>query len=692
MYQSLSLLVLLLITIIVYIFSKKMNLPYTIMLVVTGLLLTPIIQIPFFSFIGSFRLSPNILFYVFLPILLFESAYNINYRDLLKDRKSISILSIISLLISSTLIALLLQYILPLIGIKIDFMMGLLFGTLISATDPVAVLALFKSLGAPKRLTLIFEGESLFNDGTALALFLVVLWILKEGWSITYTTFLGWFWSFLSMAIGGAIFGTIVGVIFSKIIEYIKNNETIEIMLTMIVAHLTFLLAELISHNITIGWFHLSLSWVIATTFAAIIMGNYGRYKVSPKVEEYMEKFRWFFAFLSNSLVFILLGLMLNTITIPFHELRTPILIAIWVVVISRAVSVYIPISILNIIDKKTHIPLSRQHLLAWGSLRWALAFMMILMIPDTIIIPIDWYTYSLKDFLMVITMWCILFTLFLKAPTIIPIMKYMNINKLQHTEEVGYMEAAILINLQSIDKLKNALDKWYITDNEYDVLSTKYEHQLKQSVQDMTHYCNNKKEVIENIIKKNLTLYALGIEKQYLKELFRYNEVDEKSFNTILYTIRRQIERVEHDLPQIKSLEERINLDIYQRIGAFFDKNRGSISEYIKYRAKAIITRKVVKEMKYLQSINLWFDKNIFNSIITLYQDFQTIALNKKQEILNKEETNITNIESKLMEKSIFKSAEKLIKELYKKNMISYITYAQLEENININIDNDIR
>lgn len=82
-----------------------------------------------------------------------------------------------------------------------------------------------------------------------------------------------------------------MGIMFSKVIQHIKNNETIEIMLTMIVAHLTFLLAELITHHVSIGSFHLALSGVIATTFAAIVMGNYGRHKISPKVEEYMEKF-----------------------------------------------------------------------------------------------------------------------------------------------------------------------------------------------------------------------------------------------------------------------------------------------------------------------------------------------------------------------------------------------------------------
>ena len=136
--------------------------------------------VPAAGFLDDFRLTPEVLLYVFLPILLFESAYNIQYKELLKNVRSVSLLAVVALVISATLVGVGLKYALSLAGIEVPFIVTLLFGALISATDPVAVLALFKELGAPKRLTLIFEGESLFNDGTALALFLVILGIAVE--------------------------------------------------------------------------------------------------------------------------------------------------------------------------------------------------------------------------------------------------------------------------------------------------------------------------------------------------------------------------------------------------------------------------------------------------------------------------------------------------------------------------------
>jgi len=172
---ALSFISLLLIASGVYIVSEKTKFPYTVALVSVGIGLAFIAKIPGLSFIDDFELTPAILLYIFLPILLFESAYNIRYKELLRNIRSISLLAVVSLSISALVIAFVFQWVLALFGYHVPFIVTLLFGSLISATDPVAVLALFKQLGAPRRLTLIFEGESLFNDGTALALFLVIL-------------------------------------------------------------------------------------------------------------------------------------------------------------------------------------------------------------------------------------------------------------------------------------------------------------------------------------------------------------------------------------------------------------------------------------------------------------------------------------------------------------------------------------
>lgn len=172
---TLSAITLLTLSTLVFVVARRYKLPYTVALVGCGMLVALATRFQPLAFLDDFRLTPEMLLYVFLPILLFEAAYNIQYKDFFRNVRSISALAVISLIVSAGIIGWGLQWLLGLVGVSVPFVVTFLFGTLISATDPVAVLALFKELGAPKRLTLIFEGESLFNDGTALALFLVAL-------------------------------------------------------------------------------------------------------------------------------------------------------------------------------------------------------------------------------------------------------------------------------------------------------------------------------------------------------------------------------------------------------------------------------------------------------------------------------------------------------------------------------------
>lgn len=186
------------------------------------------------------------------------------FRDLLANIGSISLLAIASLFISALCIGAGLYWVFDFFGMHIPFMVALLFGSLISATDPVSVLALFKELGAPKRLTLIFEGESLFNDGTALALFLVILSFFQMDSSqgnlfihmMTHFSHvfhmdlrvLTGVFSFILMVFGGIFFGGLIGVIFSRSIQFFGRNKILELALTIVLAHLTFILADLVNH------------------------------------------------------------------------------------------------------------------------------------------------------------------------------------------------------------------------------------------------------------------------------------------------------------------------------------------------------------------------------------------------------------------------------------------------------------
>ena len=211
----LSVFTLMLVSLGINVVSLKTKIPYTVLLVIGGSLLVPLSKIEIFSFVTSFQLTPELLFFVFLPILIFESAYNINIRNIKENKFAISILAVLGLLISTFFIGFVGHWAFRFLGLEIPLLVTLLFGAIISATDPVAVLALFKEYGAPHRLTLIFEGESLFNDGTAFAIFLVLLDIMINGFHGASTVLEGVL-SFFTMMIGGGGVWPIDGTYFFK--------------------------------------------------------------------------------------------------------------------------------------------------------------------------------------------------------------------------------------------------------------------------------------------------------------------------------------------------------------------------------------------------------------------------------------------------------------------------------------------
>jgi len=156
---------------------RNIPIPYTVFLVILGTLLGVLARSnPEFEPLLLFQLTPDLVLFLFLPALIFESAVNLNARLLLKDLAPVMVLAILALLISTAIIGAGLW-----LALDIPILLALLFGALISATDPVAVIALFKELGAPARLTILVEGESLLNDATAIVAFKIILGLILGG-------------------------------------------------------------------------------------------------------------------------------------------------------------------------------------------------------------------------------------------------------------------------------------------------------------------------------------------------------------------------------------------------------------------------------------------------------------------------------------------------------------------------------
>lgn len=681
----LALLTLLLVALAVSVLAERWKAPYTVLLVVAGSLLVPLAYWEPFRYLKSFELSPDLLFFVFLPILIFESAYNMNIRRLADNARAIGWLSVMSLLISAFFIGAAMWLAMRLIGFEIPFIVALLFGSLISATDPVAVLALFKEYGVPRRLALIFEGESLFNDGTSLALFLVVLEVFLHGYHGVASVAEG-VYMFSTMMVGGLAFGLLMGVLFAKLIGLVKDNEAIEITLTMLVAHLTFVCAELLSRNLEIAGQPFHLSGIIATVTASIVIGNYGRSKISPKVEEYMERFWGYFAFVANSLVFLLMGILFVGLPIDFARFALPIALVILIVALGRALSVYPVVWFLNRQGKEAPIPETWQHLLAWGSLRGALALMMALLIPADATLPGWAYDFTVREFVVAVTIGCIYFTLLIKATTIGGMIKRYKIDALHPFETFGYHQSRALVYEAVLGKLNAYLEKGYINSTLHQRLRDRYQGLRERSLDRCCELVADDEKLAETMLR----LYALGVEKHYLRQLFAYGELNEAVYKRILNKLAVQSDRVERGETQARDLHERYQPDwIEQAVEAGrrflgWRRRRSDIAAeaYMYYRAQVVLIGKVIR---HLETLDERGEGRVFGGcaalglVIGQYRAFEAEARRQMEAVFDKYRDALDRLNEEFAERGLFRAEEKVLQNLLRKELVTPKLYAIL-------------
>ncbi len=672
----LALFVLMLISMGVFFFAGRIKVPYTVLLVLVGSLLVPLSSVPGFRFLGEFQLTPELLFYIFLPILIFESAYNMRIRELQENIRSVSWFAVGSLILSTFFVAGGLFFALRLIGLEVPFLVTLLFGALISATDPVAVLALFKEFGVPRRLSFIFEGESLFNDGTSLAAFLIVLEVVLKGFSGTGTVLEGVF-MFTTMVAGGVAFGILMGFLFAKLIEKAEGNEHVEITLTLLVAHLTFILSEVLSHHLVIAGQEIKFSSIIATVMASMVIGNYGRSKLSVKTAHFMERFWGYFAFVANSLVFITMGLLFASLPIDFVPFVAPILLAVFVVMVGRAVSIYPVAAWLNFSGKEKRIPTAWQHLLAWGSLRGALAVTMVLLIPDDLVLPGWQYDFTIKEFITAITIGCIYFTLFVKATTIGSMIKRYRLDALTPTERAEYHQSRTFIFSYALEKIGGFLEKGYVPATVHDRL----ERELMTKRDGEYAACEKMLGRRSEDFEQALRIYALGIERYILRMLYRFDEVSESVYKRILTKLEVQQERVEEGTPQVRSLDEHFTPDWFEQMTGFVRSRlfhpsaEESLRErYMYYRAQEIMARKAVKELgklKHRSRLESEMYCRVLDETVAAYQAFHDDARKRTAELVAGNGTVLREIDQEFGQRSVKKALAEGLNELTRKEML---------------------
>jgi Na+:H+ antiporter len=344
--------ILLLIAAVVAMLARRLRVPYSIGLVVAG------ISLALLPFSPHIELTKELIFTAFLPPLIFEAAFHLQWKDLKRDLPVILTLATIGVLFSAAVTALGMRYF-----AQWAWTGALIFGVLIAATDPVSVIAIFKEAGAKGRVRLLVEAESLFNDCTAAVLFGIAL-TLAAGQNVSAV---GITWALLTTVVGAILCGGLVARV-ALLLMGRTNDHLIEITFTTVAAYGSFLFAE-----------HFHLSGVLATLTTGLVMGSVGHLgMISDKGRETVETFWEYAAFTANSLVFLLIGM--HEARENFKHVLVSAVIAIAVVTLGRALAIY-PLALL-FARSALRIELKHQHILFWGGLRGALALALALGLP----------------------------------------------------------------------------------------------------------------------------------------------------------------------------------------------------------------------------------------------------------------------------------------------------------------------
>lgn len=379
---------------------RRFPIPYTVMLVLVGVIVKSLAhQVPIFAEAEEFSISPDLVLFIFLPILIFESATKLNGRQLMKDIIPVVTLAVPALFLSAFFVAAFLTFI-----FKVHFMTALIFGALISATDPVAVVALFKALGAPARLTILLEGESLLNDASAIVLFTLCLTLVTQHLTFDTQTVVHSLGEFVRVFVGGAIVGAIAGLILAIVARILKFELQELLIALLVLAYFSFVIAE----------HYLHVSGVMSVVAAGMMSAMFVLPRISVEDCETVNETWDFLALIANTLLFLLMGLTIDVGSLM--DKGVMILFAFMAVLIARAFSVY---GILPMLQKVFHLPkvsLPYQNIMWWGGLKGGLALAMVLSVPESV---------PGQPLLLDLTLGVVLLTLVINAPTIKPLMNW---------------------------------------------------------------------------------------------------------------------------------------------------------------------------------------------------------------------------------------------------------------------------
>jgi Na+:H+ antiporter len=410
---------------------RKSRLPYTVVLLLVGIVAAGMSQFGIFGtntllsgiFLQVGHIDPHLILFLFLPTLIFESAYSMEAHLFFRIAPQITLLAIVGLTISMVLSALAVNWLL-------SWGMGaaLLFGALISATDPVAVVALLKEKSSRKRLETLIEGESLLNDGTA-----IVFFALFYGFALGTTTevkVLPVIGEFIWVVSAGSIIGLAIGWSVLWIIGKLINQPLIEITLSVAAAYITFIIAET-----------MHVSGVVALVTLALVFSTLGRTRISPEISHFLHQFWEMMTYMANTLIFLIVGIVIVThTTLDSPQLWIALGVLYILLTLIRTASVWILMPLLKRIG--VGITTQKATVLVWGGLRGAVSLSLALSLAQDTAVP-----EQLRDQILFLTAGIVFLTIVINGSTMEWLLHLVKLDKLPQAKEESLQKARQTLN-----------------------------------------------------------------------------------------------------------------------------------------------------------------------------------------------------------------------------------------------------
>ena len=413
--------------------AQRLRLPYTVSLVFVGLAFAFARDRFFPAFDPGLHLTPQLLFTVLLPALVYEAAFHLELRHFLQTWRTVLMLAVPGVAAGTALTFGFSWLVLGAFGVALPWQLILIAATILAATDPVGVLALLREVSAPRRLAIIMEGESLLNDGIAIVAFGVVMTAFgldPHNGAIT----VAWVASFLTWEVLGAVLiGGALGLGLSWLTSTI-DDHLIEITLTTISAFGSFLLAD-----------QAHASGIIACLVAGVLSGNVGAtYGMSASTRVAVTSFWEYAAFVANSIIFLLVGL--ETSPMRLLRLAGPVLI-IWIgMLVARGVFITFSLPVMEQVRFASRKGL--VGILTWGGLRGGVAMVLALSVPRT---------WAYRQELIDVVFGAVLLTILFQAPTTPLVLRLFGVGRDRRLQEAAVM---LRTRLRALNEAERYLER----------------------------------------------------------------------------------------------------------------------------------------------------------------------------------------------------------------------------------------